>query len=128
MADRDARLLLADQNLTLGEYLDRWLSNSVRCSVKRRTFERYEEMVRLHIKPVLGAKKLSKLRSADVQHLCRDRLDSGLSAGTVHHVHVTLHKALRRAVEWDLALRSVTEAAEVPKASKEETLSFSVES
>jgi integrase len=78
MADRAAGLLFADQNQTLGEYLDRWLSNSVRGSVKKRTFERYEEMVRIHIKPFLGANKLSKLRPAEVQHLYRDRLDSGL--------------------------------------------------
>jgi integrase len=49
VADRDAGLLFADQNLTLGEYLDRWLSNSVRGAGKKRTFERYEEMVRIHI-------------------------------------------------------------------------------
>ena len=49
MADRDAGLLCADQNLTLGEYLDRWLSNSFRGAGKKRTFERYEEMVRIHI-------------------------------------------------------------------------------
>ena len=49
LADRDAGLLCADQNLTLGEYLDRWLSNSVRGAGKKRTFERYEEMVRIYI-------------------------------------------------------------------------------
>jgi site-specific recombinase XerD len=127
MTDRDAGLLFADQNQTLGEYLDRWLSTSVHGCVKNRTFERYEEMVHIHIKPILRANKLSKLRPADMQHLYRDRLDSGLSAGTVRHVHVTLHKALKRAVEWDLVPHNVTEVADVPKASKEETLSLSVE-
>jgi integrase len=127
MADRDAGLHFADQNQTLGDYLDRWLSNSVRGSVKKRTFERYEEMVRIHIKPLLGTKKLGKLRPADVQHLYRERLDSGLSAGTVRHVHVTLHKAPKRAVQWNLVPTNVTEAVDVPKASKEEPLSLSVE-
>lgn len=127
MSDRDAGLLFNDHNQTLGEYLDRWLSNSVRDSVKERTFERYEEMVRIHIKPVLGTKKLRRLRPADVQHLYRERLDSGLSAGTVRHVHVTLHKALKRAVDWELVPLNVSESVDVPKASKKETLYLTVE-
>jgi integrase len=65
-------------------------------------------MVRIHIKSILGANKLCELRPTDVQRLYRDRLDSGLSADTVRHVHVTLHKALKRAVEWDLVPRNVT--------------------
>ena len=121
-AERDAGFVPEGQSVLLGEYLDQWLADSVRHSVKQRTFERYEEMVRIHIKPVLGSKKLTKLRPADVQRLYRDRLDSGLSAGTVRHVHVTLHKALKQAVEWGLASHNVTEVVTVPKGSKEEPL------
>ena len=39
-------------NLTLKEYLEKWLKNSVRDSVRQRTYDRYEQLVRDHIGPL----------------------------------------------------------------------------
>ena len=52
MADRDAGLVFDAGNLTVGDYLYRWLNDSVRGSVKDSTFARDEIMVRVHIAPV----------------------------------------------------------------------------
>jgi integrase len=40
-------------SLSIGEFLRNWLANSVGGSVSPRTFERYEQIVRLHIEPAL---------------------------------------------------------------------------
>jgi len=61
MADRDDGLVFDAENLTVGEYLDKWLSGSVRGTVRQSTYDRYEIAVRVHIQPALGGLKLKKL-------------------------------------------------------------------
>src|ERR687890_351147 len=61
ISDRFSGLTFDAGSLTLGEFLDRWLSDSVRDTVRQRTYERHEELVRLHIRPSLGRLKLKVL-------------------------------------------------------------------
>ena len=67
IADRDGGLIYDADNLTVGEYLDCWLNDSVRDTVRRRTWERYEQFVRVHLTPALGKIKLV-LRSLKTVH------------------------------------------------------------
>jgi len=120
MADRDNGLIFDAGSLTVGEYLDRWLSNSVKDTVRERTYERYEEIIRLHIKPALGQLKLKALTPAHVQDFYRDRLDTGLSPATVQKIHVILHKSLSQAVSWSLVPRNVGEAVKAPRPAPKE--------
>jgi integrase len=120
MADRNSGLIFDTGKLTVGEYLDNWLQNSVRGTVQDRTFERHEQIVRLHIKPTLGRLKLKALGPAHIQGLYRDRLDSGLAPATVQKIHVVLHKALSQAVMWSLAPRNATEAVTAPRSTQKE--------
>ena len=82
----------------MGEYLDRWLTDSVKDTVRQRTYERYESIVRVHLKPALGRVRLDSLSPNHVRRLYRQKLDSGLAPRTVNYIHVTLHKALKDAV------------------------------
>ncbi len=116
-----ARGLVFDaDNLKLGEYLDRWLSDSVSDTVKATTFERYEQITRLHLKPALGRVKLKGITPAHVRGLYREKLEAGLSPRTVQYVHITLHKALKQAVGDGLIPRNATEAVRPPQVRKEE--------
>ncbi len=109
-----------DPKLILKDYLQRWLRDSVKDSVRPSTFSRYESLVRLHINPGLGGTRLLKLTPGSVQALYRERLDSGCSPRTVQYVHVTLHKALDQALKWQIVPVNVTEAVAVPRVAKEE--------
>jgi integrase len=113
-------LLFDSLNLTLEEHLEKWLKNSVRDSVRQRTYDRYEQLVRVHINPTIGRVKLKNLTPAHVQGLYREKLDSGLSPRTVQYIHVTLHKGLKQAMRWGLVPRNITEAVDPPRASKKE--------
>jgi integrase len=88
--------------IKLEDYLSQWLNDSVKGSVRTRTYERYESVSRVHIVPELGHKTLTSLTEMDVQSLYRRKLDSGCSPRTVQYVHVTLHKALKQALRWRL--------------------------
>jgi integrase len=120
LSNRNKGLVFDADNLRLGEYLGRWLTDSVRDTVRPTTYERYEQVVRLHIRPVLGKVKLKNLTSAHVRGLYRQKLDAGLSPRTVQYVHVTLHKALKQAVADGLIPRNVTEAVKPPQVRREE--------
>jgi integrase len=74
-ANADQGLAYDADNLKVGEYLDRWLSDSVSDTVKATTFERYEQITRLHLKPVLGGVKLKALTPAHVRGLYREKRD-----------------------------------------------------
>jgi integrase len=119
-ADRNQGLVFDAENLTLGEYLDTWLNNAVRDSVRQSTFERNQQIVQGHITPALGRVKLDKLTPAHVQSFYREKLDSGLSPATVNKVHTVLHKALAQAVRWLMVPRNVTEAVQAPRPNPEE--------
>jgi integrase len=106
--DRDGGLVFEAGSLTLGSYLDRWLPN-IRDTVRQRTWERYEQIVRVHLKPALGKKKVKSLTPTHVRGLYRHKLDSGSSRRTVQYIHTTLRKALKDAVSDGLIPRNATD-------------------
>ena len=119
IAERDSGIVYDSENLNVTGYLDRWL-DSIRDTVRERTWRRHEEITRLHLKPTLGSIRLDKLNPLEVQSLYRSKLDSGLSPRTVQIIHATLHKALKQAVRWSLVPRNVCEVVVPPRAPKSE--------
>lgn len=119
MAESDAGMIFDALSLRVGDYLDRWL-DSIRDALRRRTWIRHEEIVRLHLKPSLGVIKLEKLGVLQVQFLYRAKLDSGLSPMTVRLIHTTLYKALNQAVEWTLLPRNIAEYVNPPQVPRRE--------
>ncbi|QYJ15172.1 Tyrosine recombinase XerC [Rubrobacter xylanophilus DSM 9941] len=119
MADADRGLIFDAEGLKVGEYLDRWLADSVNGTVRTTTFERYEQITRVHLKPTLGQLKLKALTPAHVRGLYKEKLKT-LSPRTVQYIHVTLHKALSQAVMDGLIPRNATEAVKPPQVRREE--------
>jgi integrase len=103
LAARDRGITYDSEGLTVGQYLARWLEDSVRGSVKVTTYQSYGSLVRLHVCPTLGGTKLAALTPAHLQSLYRAKLDEGLAPKSVKYIHTTLHRALKQAVRWGLA-------------------------
>ena len=59
--------LITTPQQTLKQYLEYWLEEVHRQSIRDRTYERYEEIVRLHLVPVLGDHPLQKLAPQHLQ-------------------------------------------------------------
>jgi integrase len=102
------------------EYLERWLKDFVRGTVRPSTFEVHRHMIQPHIVPALGRLKLKDLNSVHVRGFYREKLDSGLSAATVRKMHSVLRKALKQAVLDGLVPRNVCEAVKLPKVERKE--------
>jgi integrase len=120
MANRDGGFIFDAGSLSVGEYLERWLADSVRGTVRPSTFEGHKHMVRPYIVPVLGHLRLKDLNPAHVRGLYREKLDSGLSVATVRKMHSILSKALKQAVSDGLVPRNVCEAVKPPKVERKE--------
>jgi integrase len=120
LSDRDGGLVFDAGGSTVGDYLDRWLSDAVRGTVRESTFSRDKYLVNNHIKPALERLKLKNLNALHLQGLYRERLDSGLSGSTVQKIHHVIHKALSQAVRWDLIPRNPADAVKAPTASTKE--------
>ena len=120
LADREGGLTFDAGTMTVGEYLTRWLSHSVRDTVSQKTYERYESIVRVHLSPALGRIKLKALTPDHVRGLYREKLDSGLAPRTVLHIHRTLSKALKQAADDGLIPRNAAASVKPPQARREE--------
>jgi integrase len=120
LADRASGYTFDTENMTVGEYLDRWLKDTDQGSVRTSTYERHEQIVRLHLRPALGRVKLSKLTPSHLQGLYRDKLDSGLSPATVQKIHAVLHKALAQALKWNMIPRNAADVVKAPRPAPDE--------
>ena len=67
LRNQDLGTYVEPNKMTLDEYLDRWLRS--KHSVSARTRETYEFVLRKHVRPVLGPRRLRSLEPTDVQDL-----------------------------------------------------------
>ena len=116
----DDGLSLDSDKQTVAQFLEKWLSASVKPSTRHKTFTTYESLCRTSIVPRIGTKKLAKLTALDLQALYTELADSGLSPRTVHHVHRVLHRAFTQAVRWNLITRNPCDGAQGPRVARAE--------
>ena len=109
--------------MTVGQWLDTWATEYLN-SVKPRTVESYKANIEQHLKPAIGAKRLSELNAVDVQRLYNNltnkRTKQPLSAKSKKNVHGTLHKALEKAVSLGYIRHNPADKPDLPKVQKAE--------
>ena len=130
VAEVDQGLDVEPGRLTVGIYLEEWLVKQARKvqagSLKRRTHERYVQLLRLHAILALGSVPLTKLRPVQLERTYQQARDAGLSERTVLHVHRALFTALRDAVRLQYVGRNVAEAVEPPRPRAREVAALEV--
>ena len=108
-------IVAVPENLTVGDYLQRWLRDYAATGVRPKTYHSYSQLARLHLVPSLGAIPLAHLQPLHLQSLYAAKLKAGLSPRSVRYLHAILHKALDHAVRWELAARNVADAVDPPR-------------
>jgi len=138
---------------TVGEFLDRWLEQSVKSSVRPLTHQQYSQHVRLYLGTGLGRHRLSKLSPQHIQSFVNDMLQKRvipkvskkknktaksatpatpatpathrtLSPRTVQLSLAILRRALDQAVKWNLVGRNVAKLVDSPRVKRHETKPF----
>ena len=111
----DDGLLLKNDAVKVYELFDRWFDDVMRHQIAPSTFSNYQTVVRMHILPHLGNKKLVELNVGDVDKLLSQKADSGLSASTVRRIRAVLAQCLDQAIRWELVHRNVATLSRSPK-------------
>ncbi len=117
--------LTEDSSITLGEWLGRWLEDYKKPTLRLSTFAGYSKDIANHILPYLGSKRLTQLKTADIQKHYNRLLESGrmkdngqgkgLSNATVRGIHMVLREALDSAVREGLIPKNPADGTSPPK-------------
>jgi integrase len=100
---------------TVAEFVTRWLRDWTKGNTSNKTYSRYEELLRLHVVPHVGTKRIQKLRAADLQSAYATlQREAGLAARTVLHVHRAVHRMLRHAAQWGVVHQNVATLVDAP--------------
>ena len=129
-----ARLIAELQNgtavepsrMTVAAFFERWIEH-MQGQVSPRSHERYAEIARKNLMPLLGGLSLTKLQPAHISQAYAKALASGrrdgaggLSPRTVTHMHRVLREALQQAVRWQLLARNPADAVKPPKVERKQ--------
>jgi integrase len=126
LTDLQKGIPLVVERQTLGQFLEQWLSDCVKPSVRASTFVSYEQQIRVHIIPILGKHQISKLTPQHVvsymnnrlSSYCNERLNRPLSPKTVKYHLSLLRMALAQALKWNLVARNVALLVDPPRVPK----------
>lgn len=141
IAQADQGIPVASENWTLAEFLTYWLKHIVKEERRPKTYQGYEGVVRLHLVPGLGKKRLGKLTAQDVRvfinrirkecQCCKHGWDASrerptccalkapkccgsyLSTRMIQSIHAVLRNALERAVREEIIPRNVSKLVTV---------------
>ena len=112
-------------NMTLKEWLDKWISEYAEPSLRQSTVKGYKKMVK-YICGRIGDIPLNKLTTAIIQSLYNDLKENGrdresatmgrsLADSSVRGIHMLLHEALEYAVKGRLMPSNPTNGTTIPK-------------
>ncbi len=141
-AKRDAAVrraslgIVDDPRLSVGEYLERWLTDVAAAKLRPSSLERYRGIVRGQLVPALGSIPLRSLTPQHIAHAyaqlaapqeltisharSRRTVMRARSAASLRYAHAVLHGALDQAVAWRLIERNPATGAALPRRSRPE--------
>lgn len=116
----DKGIPLNAEKATVAQWLDRWLKEYVVPNTRQKTVERYEGIIRNHVKPELGNLRLAKLSPSDIQSLEAKLIQAGMAPAGVELVHRVISSALKYAVRMEVLWRNAAQAVTPPKVVRRE--------
>ena len=126
LRDMDKGVFIEPSRQTLNEHLNEWLK-IIKPRVAEQTFNSYEMMLRVNIRPKIGEMNLANIKIMTVQKVYLEMQENGLSARTMRYAHAVFSMALKKAVELGYIVNNPCDYAELPRQAKNETKAFSPE-
>lgn len=111
----------AGKPMKVEEWFTYWVDTIAPARVRPRTLESYRSMIRLHILPRIGQRRLDQLMPEHLEAMYAELLAGGRSPATVLRVHRVLHRALKIAVQRERVARNVATLVDPPKQRRAET-------
>jgi integrase len=121
-AKRDAGMVAAaGRPMTVEEWLTYWVENIAPARVRPRTLNSYRSIIRMHLVPNIGSRRLDQLMPEHLEQTYQALLASGRSPATVLRIHRMLHRALKIALQRDRVARNVATMVEPPRQERPQT-------
>lgn len=112
---------------TVGAWLEHWLENIARPTIRHTSWDAYRIAVRKHLVPAVGGQRLDRLTPEHLERLYRRMMEGGSSPGTAHQVHRTARTALGEAVRRNYVQRNAAELAKGPRVERGTVEPYSLE-
>jgi integrase len=115
-ADKERGTLATPDRVTLTEWLAQWLEGK-KATITNSSKARYAGIIKNHLIPKLGDKKLQALKPLDLRNFYNDLVEIGLTPKGIRSIHGVLFSALKQAVSLELIMRNVADVArpELPR-------------
>lgn len=107
--------LTENSRITVEEWMQKWMDEYMMFSIREQTWKSYESVIRLHIVPHLGNKKVASLTTSTVQKFYNKLLSEGKTSSLVRDTHLILHQAMGVAVKENLIAKNPTNGTKIPK-------------
>jgi len=127
LRDQQLGIPIVSEKQTVEKFLDHWLDQVVKPSVRPKTLRTYSDIAKKHIAPAIGDIALGKLSPQRVREFLNAKLEAGLSPRTVKHLLVTLRGALETAVKDGQIPRNVAALVDPPRVPRREVQAFNPE-
>ncbi len=119
-AKRDAGVV-SGRSMLADEWLTYWVENIASVRVRPRTLNSYRAMIRMHLLPYIGKRRLDQLQPEHLEQTYKELLAKGLSPASVLRVHRMLHRALKIAMQRERVARNVATLVEPPRQERPKT-------
>ena len=106
--------------ITVGAWMEEWLTTFCENKVKPLTLQSYRASIRNHILPAIGAIEVQAVKGTHIQRLYNSMTQAGLSGKTVKNTSAIMHKAFSVALKQGIIAANPCDAAELPKAERKE--------
>jgi len=120
LSSLDNGTYVATQKMTVGQWSQTWISMK-KSEISARSFERLQEILRLHVDPHIGSVQIQKVSPKDVIDLYCDLRKKLLSEQTLLQIHRTLSQCLKKATEMGEIVKNPVSAVPTPKPSANTT-------
>ena len=87
--------------IRLDEYLDQWLATSGKPRLRPKGYTDYESLLRLHIRPCVGARPLGAITQFDIQSVYAQMFNRGLSPRTIEYTNAVLQPTSQAPLRCD---------------------------
>src|SRR6266436_1221520 len=86
---------------TFKEYGEWWLENCAMGNIKDSTYEEYDRVLRIHLYPAFGSKKIPKISRKMVRELIAAKKRDGLSQSSIRNILAPMRGMYNQAIEDD---------------------------
>jgi integrase len=121
------RVQRAGQRWTVASWLEHWLENIAKPTLRLSSYAAYQTAVNKHLVPHVGRHRLDRLEPEHLERLYQQMILAGARPATAHQVHRTIRTALGEAVRRGHLSRNVAALAKPPRVQIESVQPYTID-